>query len=135
MPVVAGAFNAFNLYSWPNTVWKQLNNQWNLTIINFHPQQAFLLTSATVQPIYGVCASIFGRRRMLLLFAIVMYQIGTVLCSAAQSMVMFIVARAFCGLGIGAFDTLMKIIVAGKFRWKDCVFCYSESQPSPRWAA
>jgi MFS family permease len=53
---------------------------------------------------------------MLLLFAIVMYQIGTVLCSAAQSMVMFIVARAFCGLGIGAFDTLMKIIVAGKFR-------------------
>ncbi|KAJ2962066.1 hypothetical protein NQZ79_g2748 [Umbelopsis isabellina] len=92
MPVVAGAFNAFNLYSWPNT--------------------AFLLTSATVQPIYGVCASIFGRRRMLLLFAIVMYQIGTVLCSAAQSMVMFIVARAFCGLGIGAFDTLMKIIVA-----------------------
>jgi hypothetical protein len=29
-------------------------------------------------------------------------------------MIMFIVARAFCGLGIGAFDTLMKIVVAGK---------------------
>ncbi|KAH8556632.1 major facilitator superfamily domain-containing protein [Umbelopsis sp. PMI_123] len=65
MPTVAEAFNAFNLYSWPNT--------------------AFLLTSATI---------------------------GTVLCSAAQNMVMFIVARAFCGLGIGAFDTLMKIVVA-----------------------
>ncbi|KAG2188333.1 hypothetical protein INT44_001086 [Umbelopsis vinacea] len=92
MPVVASAFNAFNLYSWPNT--------------------AFLLTSATVQPLYGVCASVFGRRRMLILFAICMYQIGTVLCSASQNMVMFIIARAFCGLGIGAFDTLMKIVVA-----------------------
>ncbi|CAO3683194.1 unnamed protein product [Umbelopsis vinacea] len=27
-------------------------------------------------------------------------------------MIMFIVARSFCGLGIGAFDTLMKIVVA-----------------------
>ena len=53
---------------------------------------------------------------MLILFAICMYQIGTVLCSASQSMIMFIVARAFCGLGIGAFDTLMKIVMAGKNR-------------------
>jgi MFS family permease len=51
---------------------------------------------------------------MLILFAICMYQIGTVLCSASQNMTMFIVARAFCGFGIGAFDTLMKIVVAGE---------------------
>jgi MFS family permease len=55
----------------------------------------------------------FGRR-ICFLFAIGCYLIGSILCGAAQSMIMFIVARAFCGLGIGAFDTLMKIVVAGK---------------------
>lgn len=29
-------------------------------------------------------------------------------------MVMFVIARGFCGIGIGAFDSLMKIVVAGK---------------------
>lgn len=55
----------------------------------------------------------FGRR-ICFLFATGSYLIGAVLCGAAQSMVMLIVARALCGLGIGAFDTLMKIVVAGK---------------------
>ncbi|CAO3627186.1 unnamed protein product [Mucor fragilis] len=53
----------------------------------------------------------FGRR-ICFLFATASYLIGAVLCGAAQSMVMLIVARALCGLGIGAFDTLMKIVVA-----------------------
>lgn len=55
----------------------------------------------------------FGRR-ICFLFATASYLIGAVLCGAAQSMVMLIVARALCGLGIGAFDTLMKIVVAGE---------------------
>ncbi|CAO3635867.1 unnamed protein product [Cunninghamella echinulata] len=84
-------FNAFNLYSWVNT--------------------AFLLTASACQPIYGKCVDAFGRR-ICFLCAIFSYLIGSVLCGAAQSMIMFIIARSFCGLGIGAFDSLMKIIVA-----------------------
>lgn len=61
---------------------------------------------------YGKCADMFGRR-ICFLFATGSYLIGAVLCGAAQSMIMLIVARALCGLGIGAFDTLMKIVVAG----------------------
>ncbi|CEP15431.1 hypothetical protein [Parasitella parasitica] len=84
-------FNGFGLYGWVNT--------------------AFLLTASTSQPLYGKCADMFGRR-ICFLFATCCYLIGAVLCGAAQSMVMLIVARALCGLGIGAFDTLMKIVVA-----------------------
>lgn len=71
-----------------------------------------MLTASTSQPMYGKCADMFGRR-ICFLFATGSYLIGAVLCGAAQSMIMLIVARALCGLGIGAFDTLMKIVVAG----------------------
>ncbi|CAO3627180.1 unnamed protein product [Mucor fragilis] len=90
-PLIASEFNGFGLYGWVNT--------------------AFLLTASTSQPLYGRCADMFGRR-ICFLFATASYLIGAVLCGAAQSMVMLIVARALCGLGIGAFDTLMKIVVA-----------------------
>lgn len=70
------------------------------------------MTASTSQPMYGKCADMFGRR-ICFLFATGSYLIGAVLCGAAQSMIMLIVARALCGLGIGAFDTLMKIVVAG----------------------
>jgi MFS family permease len=62
---------------------------------------------------YGKSVDMFGRRSCFL-FATASYLVGSILCGAAQSMVMLIVARALCGLGIGAFDTLMKIVVAGK---------------------
>ncbi|CAO3601217.1 unnamed protein product [Absidia cylindrospora] len=90
-PHVAAEFNAFNLYGWVNT--------------------AFLLTASACQPIYGKCVNAFGRR-ICFLCAIFSYLIGSVLCGASQSMLMFIIARAFCGIGIGAFDSLMKIVVA-----------------------
>ncbi|GAA5805882.1 major facilitator superfamily domain-containing protein [Helicostylum pulchrum] len=90
-PLIASEFNGFALYGWVNT--------------------AFLLTASTSQPIYGKCADMFGRR-ICFLFATGSYLIGAVLCGAAQSMIMLIIARALCGLGIGAFDTLMKIVVA-----------------------
>lgn len=70
---------------------------------------------------YGKCADMFGRR-ICFLFATGSYLIGAVLCGAAQSMVMLIVARALCGLGIGAFDTLMKIVVAGNNQMCLCFY-------------
>ncbi|KAL0078499.1 major facilitator superfamily [Phycomyces blakesleeanus] len=91
LPLVASEFNAFGLYSWVNT--------------------SFLLTASTSQPLYAKGADRVGRRTCLL-FATCCYLIGTVLCGAAQSMIMLIVARALSGLGIGAFDSLMKIVVA-----------------------
>ncbi|PHZ11287.1 MFS general substrate transporter [Rhizopus microsporus ATCC 52813] len=90
-PLIAAEFNGFGLYNWVNT--------------------AFLLTASTSQPMYGKSVDMFGRRGCFL-FATASYLVGSILCGAAQSMVMLIVARALCGLGIGAFDTLMKIVVA-----------------------
>ncbi|ORE06416.1 MFS general substrate transporter [Rhizopus microsporus var. microsporus] len=70
-----------------------------------------IAAASTSQPMYGKSVDMFGRRGCFL-FATASYLVGSILCGAAQSMVMLIVARALCGLGIGAFDTLMKIVVA-----------------------
>ncbi|KAG1138529.1 hypothetical protein G6F37_010415 [Rhizopus arrhizus] len=86
-PLIATEFSGYGLYNWVNTA------------------------TSTSQPIYAKSVDIFGRRGCFLV-ATGFYLIGSILCGAAQSMIMLIVARALCGLGIGAFDTLMKIVVA-----------------------
>lgn len=61
----------------------------------------YLLTQAVTTPIYGRLADIFGRRPVLLL-GIGLFLAGSVLCGAAWSMPVLIVARALQGLGAGA---------------------------------
>ncbi|ORY99970.1 ATP-NAD kinase-like domain-containing protein [Syncephalastrum racemosum] len=80
----------------------------NMTINSNLPLVA---SAATAQPLYGKYVNILGRR-MCFLFATSSYIVGAILCGAAQSMVMLIVARAWCGIGVGAFDSLMKIVIA-----------------------
>lgn len=102
-------FSGYGLYNWVNTASKREHKP---SLKLNRSKQAFLLTASTSQPIYAKSVDIFGRRGCFLV-ATGFYLIGSILCGAAQSMIMLIVARALCGLGIGAFDTLMKIVVAG----------------------
>lgn len=62
---------------------------------------------------------------MCFLFATSSYIVGAVLCGTAQSMVMLIVARAWSGIGVGAFDSLMKIVIAGEIRISRHTHTYS----------
>ncbi|CDH53750.1 membrane transporter [Lichtheimia corymbifera JMRC:FSU:9682] len=91
LPLAAAEYNGFGLYSWAQT--------------------AFLLTAATAQPLYGKYVHVFGRR-LCFGFALLCYVLGAALCGASQSMLMLVIARALCGIGIGAFDSLMKIVIA-----------------------
>ncbi|KAI9319636.1 major facilitator superfamily domain-containing protein [Dichotomocladium elegans] len=91
LPLVAAEYNGFGLYSWAQT--------------------AFLLTAATAQPLYGRYVHVLGRR-LSFVMALASYIVGAALCGAAQSMLMLVVARALCGIGVGAFDSLMKIVIA-----------------------
>ncbi|KAF2688245.1 MFS general substrate transporter [Lentithecium fluviatile CBS 122367] len=77
-PVITSYFNASNSASWLST--------------------AFLLTSTSLQPLFGRVSDTIGRRP-LYLFGLLFLAVTTAWCALAQSIGSFIAARAFCGLG------------------------------------
>ncbi|KAF1955876.1 MFS general substrate transporter [Byssothecium circinans] len=77
-PVITSYFNASNSASWLST--------------------AFLLTSTSLQPLFGRVSDTIGRRP-LYLFGLFFLAATTAWCALAQSIGSFIAARAFCGLG------------------------------------
>ena len=79
-PVITSYFKASNAASWLST--------------------AFMLTSTSFNPLFGRVSDAIGRKP-LYLFSLAMFVATTVWCALAQSMVSFIIARAFCGLGAG----------------------------------
>lgn len=84
-PVVTSHFRASNSASWLST--------------------AFLLTCTAFQPLFGRLSDTFGRRPIYL-FSIAVFFVTTAWCAMAQSIGSFIAARAFCGLGAGAVNSL-----------------------------
>ncbi|KAF2873328.1 major facilitator superfamily domain-containing protein [Massariosphaeria phaeospora] len=77
-PVITSYFNASNSASWLST--------------------AFLLTSTSLQPLFGRVSDTIGRRP-LYLTGILFLTVTTAWCALAQSIGSFIAARAFCGIG------------------------------------
>lgn len=61
---------------------------------------AFLLATSTVMPIYGKLGDLFGRKYVMI-FAIVLFTLGSLVCGLAWSMDSLIAARVFQGLGGG----------------------------------
>jgi EmrB/QacA subfamily drug resistance transporter len=72
---------------------------------------AFLIVSTIVTPIYGKLSDIFGRRP-LFIAAIVLFLIGSILCSFAQDMIQLAAFRAIQGLGAGGLMALPLTIMA-----------------------
>ncbi|KAI9355140.1 major facilitator superfamily domain-containing protein [Zopfochytrium polystomum] len=79
---------------------------------------AYFLTATAFIPSYGQLADIFGRKPTFL-FAIVVFELGSALCGAANSMAMLIVARAVAGIGGGGIFSLVMVIVADVVPAKD----------------
>ena len=59
---------------------------------------AYLLASTTMVPIYGKLSDLYGRR-VILLFGIVVFLIGSMLCGIAQDIYQLIGFRAVQGIG------------------------------------
>ncbi|KAI9345871.1 major facilitator superfamily domain-containing protein [Zopfochytrium polystomum] len=79
---------------------------------------AYFLTATAFIPSYGQLADIFGRKPTFL-FAIVIFEVGSALCGAANSMPMLIIARAIAGIGGGGIFSLVLIIIADIVKPKD----------------
>jgi EmrB/QacA subfamily drug resistance transporter len=90
MPTIVAALGGFDEFSWAFG--------------------AYLLAQAVTTPIYGRLADLYGRR-MVLTAAILLFLLGTALCSMASSMLVLIGFRALQGLGAGALVPISMTIV------------------------
>ncbi|CAG8660031.1 5586_t:CDS:2 [Gigaspora margarita] len=79
---------------------------------------SYLLTMTSFQPIYGKLSDIFGRKATFL-FAIAIFELGSLLCGLASSMVSMIIYRAIAGIGGGGIIGLALIIVSDIVSNKD----------------
>ncbi|HQS50130.1 MAG TPA: MFS transporter, partial [Xanthobacteraceae bacterium] len=78
------------------TIGSDLNDFANLSWV----VTAYLLSSTAVTPLYGKLSDVFGRR-VVLLFAIGVFMLGSLACALAPSMLALILARGLQGLGGG----------------------------------
>lgn len=70
---------------------------------------SYLLAQAVTVPIYGALADTFGRKPVML-FGIVVFALGSLLCGLASSMLALIVFRAVQGVGAGAIQPTTMVI-------------------------
>lgn len=75
---------------------------------------SYLVSNAIIIPITGWLASLFGRRNYLL-FSIVVFTLSSVLCGAAPSLEVLVVARVLQGLGGGGLQPLSQAILLETF--------------------
>ncbi|KAJ3078011.1 hypothetical protein HDU99_000830 [Rhizoclosmatium hyalinum] len=72
---------------------------------------AYLMTAAPLGTLYGKFADIFGRK-WVFVFAITVFEIGSLLCGVATSMEFLIVGRAIAGVGGGGIFSCVLIIIS-----------------------
>jgi len=72
---------------------------------------AYLLASTAVTPLYGKVSDIVGRRKTLL-FAILVFIIGSLACAVSPTILFLIAARGLQGLGGGGLISLAQTIIA-----------------------
>ncbi|KAH7406206.1 major facilitator superfamily domain-containing protein [Phaeosphaeria sp. MPI-PUGE-AT-0046c] len=72
---------------------------------------SYFLTLSALQPLYGKLSDIFGRKQCLL-FAYLVFGIGSTLCGFARTMGELIAARAFAGIGGGGMNVCTSIMLS-----------------------
>lgn len=90
MPDIVADLGGFSLYSWVFS--------------------AYLLMNSVTVLIYGKLSDLFGRKPILI-FGIVVFLIGSILCGLANSMKMLIIYRLIQGFGAGAVTPIATTIV------------------------
>lgn len=79
---------------------------------------SYLVSNAVIIPITGWLASVFGRKRYLL-FSIFLFTLASILCGAAPSLEILILARILQGIGGGGLQPLSQAILLETFPPKE----------------
>lgn len=66
---------------------------------------SFVLGSAVFQPVFAAFSNAFGRKPMILL-ALVLFTVGTIVCSVASSIAILLAGRTLQGVGGGGLLTV-----------------------------
>ncbi|KAI9350690.1 major facilitator superfamily domain-containing protein [Obelidium mucronatum] len=72
---------------------------------------AYMITSAGLATLYGKFADIFGRKIMFI-FAMIAFELGSLICGMAGTVETLIVGRALAGVGGGGIGVLVLIIIS-----------------------
>jgi predicted MFS family arabinose efflux permease len=78
----------------------------------------YFLTLTAFQPVYGRLSDIFGRKQCLL-FAYLIFGIGSTACGLARNMGELIAARAFAGIGGGGMTVCVSILMSDVVSLRD----------------
>ncbi|KAF2010030.1 MFS general substrate transporter [Aaosphaeria arxii CBS 175.79] len=70
---------------------------------------SYLLTSAVFQPVIASISEVFGRQQ-LLLFSLVFFTVGTIMCGAANDFTVLLAGRSIKGIGGGGIITMNQVI-------------------------
>ena len=94
LPAIIADFNAIDLVSWVST--------------------SYLLASTAMVPIYGKLSDLYGRK-IILMWGIIVFLLGSVLCGLAMSMMQLIGFRVIQGIGAAALTSTAFAIPADLF--------------------
>ncbi|KAJ2547014.1 hypothetical protein EV175_005385 [Coemansia sp. RSA 1933] len=72
---------------------------------------SYLITLTAFQPLYGKASDVLGRVE-LIVFSIIVFLIGSILCALSQSMTMLIISRAVQGIGGAGLTSLVVVVIA-----------------------
>lgn len=70
---------------------------------------SYLLTSAIFQPVIASVSNVFGRQQILIL-SLILFTVGTMLCSIAHNFTVLLTGRCIQGVGGGGIITLTQVI-------------------------
>ncbi|MEH6939748.1 MDR family MFS transporter [Bacillus sp. JJ664] len=79
---------------------------------------AYMLAMTVTTPIYGKLSDLFGRKN-LLIFGILMFVLGSILCGFAQNMGQLITFRAIQGIGAGAALPLTMTVIGDLYPYQE----------------
>lgn len=103
MPTISSAFNAGSVASWVPS--------------------AYMLTSTSIQPLYGRFSDIFGRK-LALCVAMAIYILGSLAAGFSTSIIQLIIFRGFAGAGGGSIQSMAQIIVSDIVSLRDRYVLY-----------
>ncbi|OQE26230.1 hypothetical protein PENSTE_c005G05676 [Penicillium steckii] len=98
VPAIAGHFHSNSGYTWIGS--------------------SYILANSATIPIWGKVSDIWGRKP-LLLASLLIFFIGSLLCSVGETMSAFLAGRAVQGLGAAGVLTLVNICVCDLFSMRD----------------
>lgn len=72
---------------------------------------SFLLTSTVFQPTFASFSHVFGRKPIII-FALILFTVGSAICTAANNLTILLIGRSIQGIGGGGLSALTYVIVS-----------------------